>query len=123
MLSTTLVALDKRALNLRRKIQETDALLERKRAGEELEPNQVAKLRIRREREEELDSLSRQRREHLVAGGCVVGQHAMMETADSQSCRTRTCFAGPNSLSVRVDLCTAHGVCSNCSSLSLNAKP
>jgi len=85
---------DKRALNLRRKIQETDALLERKRAGEELEPNQVAKLRIRREREEELDSLSRQRRELLVAGGCVVGQRAMIETADSMSCHTRTCFAG-----------------------------
>ena len=92
MLST--MALDKRALNLRRKIQETDALLERKRAGEELEPNQVAKLRIRREREEELDSLSRQRRELLVAGGCVVGQRAMIETADSMSCHTRTCFAG-----------------------------
>jgi hypothetical protein len=113
MLSTTLDALDKRALNLRRKIQETDALLERKRAGEELEPNQVAKLRIRREREEELDSLSRQRRELLVAGGCVVGQRAMMETADSQSCRTSTCFAGHESLSVWADLCTAHGVCSN----------
>jgi len=63
-------ALDKRAHNLRRKIQETDALLERKRAGEALEANQLAKLGARREREAELDALQGQRRELLVSGGC-----------------------------------------------------
>ena len=62
-------ALDRRMRTLRKKIEETDAIFQRMKTGETLEPNQLTKLSTRRQREEELASSERKRREILVAGG------------------------------------------------------
>ena len=62
-------ALDRRMRTLRKKIAETDAIFQKKKAGETLEQNQLTKLGSRKEREAELAGLEKQRRDVLVAGG------------------------------------------------------
>lgn len=48
--------------------QDIAALLERKKCGEVLEGNQLAKIGSKKEREEEVAGLEKQRREKLLAG-------------------------------------------------------
>ena len=65
-------ALDRRLRTLKKKIEETDSILQRKKEGEVLEPNQLTKLGTRKTREEEMAELEKKRRELLVAGGADV---------------------------------------------------
>jgi hypothetical protein len=67
-------ALDRRMRTLKKKIEETEDIFQKKKAGEALEPNQLTKLGTRKTREEELADLEKQRRNVLVAGGAELCQ-------------------------------------------------